>query len=252
MHREVFVGLDLAWADRSRTGLAVVGGPGALLDSVSLRSDGEITTWLDRADWAPVVIAIDAPLVVTNLTGARACEVAVSRSYGRFGASCHPANRSRPWFNPPRGQVLAQARGWNLEPNHIGTAGDPSAIEVYPHPAMVELFGLARIIPYKAKAGRTVAFRRDQFCALIEHMERIPHLDLPSSTRWAQLKAEFHAAGRQVDLDRIEDEIDAILCAHLAWLWHHDRGGMRQFGTGDAVIVIPFAPDVQHNGRPGS
>ena len=52
-------------------------------------------------------------------------------------------------------------------------------------------------------------------------------------------------ASRQVDLDRIEDEIDAIFCAHLAWLWHHDRDSMQVFGdraTGSIVTPVLHQP----------
>lgn len=52
--------------------------------------------------------------------------------------------------------------------------------------------------------------------------------------------AQAGHATRQVDLDRIEDEIDAILCAHLAWLWHGQRASMLVFGdVASGCIVTP-------------
>jgi Holliday junction resolvase RusA-like endonuclease len=48
------------------------------------------------------------------------------------------------------------------------------------------------------------------------------------------------------DLTRIEDELDAILCAHLAWLWHHRPEGLKVYGSlEDGYIVAPPAPIVE-------
>jgi predicted RNase H-like nuclease len=238
---EVFVGLDLAWRDKARTGIAAVGTNGALVDSTSVRTDEEIVTWLCRDGWDPVVVAIDAPLIVTNSHGQRRCEREVAQEYGRYGASCHPANLARPWFDPPRAATLAQRQGWDDDPARIGTAQSPVCIEVYPHPAMVALFALDRIIPYKAKSGRSVQFRHAQFIRLIGHMEQLGALALDTSDSWERLTRQVQGATRQVDLDRAEDEIDAILCAYLAWLWHRDRSGMRVFGDAlTGYIVIPM------------
>ncbi len=184
-----FYGIDLAWSDRARTGLAIVDASGRLLDSTSLISDDEIDTWLAGSGLSPVVIALDAPMIVKNPAGQRPCERELSREYGRFNASCHTSNLARPWFNPTRGSVLASRHGWIMDPQHVGTTDDPAAIEVYPHPAMVSLFSLERIIPYKAKRGRTVDARRAEFLRLLAHIERdLPALALPSSQRWSWLR----------------------------------------------------------------
>jgi acyl-coenzyme A thioesterase PaaI-like protein len=108
---------------------------------------------------------------------------------------------------------------------------------------MVSLFGLERVIPYKGKAGRGVDLRRDAFRALLDHMERIEPLGLASSDRWQDLRRHVEGADRQVHLDRIEDEVDAIFCAHLAWLWWRDRDAMRVYGDlGSGFIVTPPPP----------
>lgn len=64
----VHVGIDLAWNTRARTGLAVVDGSGALVDSASDRTDDEIDSWLGRHSAALVNVAIDAPLIVVSET----------------------------------------------------------------------------------------------------------------------------------------------------------------------------------------
>ncbi|HEX6886809.1 MAG TPA: DUF429 domain-containing protein [Candidatus Nanopelagicales bacterium] len=239
----VLLGIDLAWSNRARTGLAAVLPSGALLDSTSVRSDDEIVQWVCRDGWAPVVAAIDAPLIVTNATGQRPCERRVSQEFGRFGASCHTSNLARSWFDPPRAATLAGAQGWNPDPCHTGSPDHPAAIEVYPHPAMVSLFGLDRVIPYKGKARRGVDMRRGAFRVLLDHMARIEPLGLASSARWRAIADDVDRATRQVDLDRIEDEVDAIFCAHLAWLWWRDRDALRVYGDlGSGFIVTPPPP----------
>jgi len=51
-------------------------------------------------------------------------------------------------------------------------------------------------------------------------------------------------ATRPVDLKRIEDEIDAIFCAHLAWLWVTAPEQLTVVGDFDGgYIVTPPAPD---------
>ncbi len=241
MSDPAFVGIDLAWGVRARTGLAVVDSDGSLIDSASVRSDEDIDEWLDRTALRPVVVAIDAPLVVANATGQRPCERMVSQQFGRFGASCHTSNLGRSLFNPPRGATLADRHGWSLDAARVGSEPDPVAIEVYPHPAMVALFDLDRVIPYKGKAGRSVDFRRSAFRELIGHMNALRPLELGASDRWGVLGSAVDCASRQVDLDRIEDEIDAIFCAHLAWMWLHDRDSMQVFGdraTGSIVTPV--------------
>lgn len=237
------MGLDLAWGRRGRTGGAVVDDSGALLDSATLGSDDDIVAWLDRASGAPVTIAVDAPLVVTTAAGQRPCERDVSRAFGRFGASCHSANLGMPHMNPPRAAVLASRMGWNVDPGHVGRPAQPGCIEVYPHPAMVSLFGLARVLPYKAGRGRPVDARRCAFTTLMDHMAGLSVLALDSSPRWAELRAVVESAERQVDLERVEDEIDAIFCAHLAWLWHRAPGALRVYGdSATGFIVAPPPP----------
>ena len=245
MSDPAFVGIDLAWGVRARTGLAIVDSTDSLIDFASVRSDEDIDEWLDRAARTPVVVAIDAPLVVTNATGQRPCERMVSKQFGRFGASCHTSNLGRPWFDPPRGAALADRQGWDMDAVGVSSEQRPVAIEVYPHPAMVALFALDGVIPYKGKAGRSVDFRRSAFRDLIGHMNELRPLELGTSDRWGVLGSAVDLASRQVDLDRIEDEIDAIFCAHLAWLWHHDRDAMQVFGdraTGSIVTPVLHQP----------
>jgi predicted RNase H-like nuclease len=124
-------------------------------------------------------------------------------------------------------------------------------IEVYPHPAMVALFGLTERIAYKSGPSR-----REGFVRLVRHLASIPELRLSQSPRWTEL-SRVVASPRPGDLDRIEDELDAILCAHLAWLWHHRPDSLHVYGSlEDGYIVAPPPPSVspgrlpRHSPRP--
>ena len=152
-----FVGVDLAWGYRARTGLAAVDETGRLLDVTSVRTDEEILGWMAARD--PAVVAVDAPLVVTNATGMRECERAIARAYGRYGASCHTSNAAR--MPAPRAAALAAGR-WTVDarPGALGTV----CVEVYPHAALVGLFALPYRLAYKKGP---LAARRTGFTALV-------------------------------------------------------------------------------------
>ena len=110
------LGIDLAWGERGRTGLAVLDADGRLVSSASAVTDADIDAFLAPHLGADLVAAIDAPLVLPNATGSRPCERELGAVYRAYDAGAHPANRSRPYLDPPRGAVLAERHGWALDP----------------------------------------------------------------------------------------------------------------------------------------
>jgi predicted RNase H-like nuclease len=241
-----YVGVDLAWGERNRTGLAVLDHVGRLLESVTVRTDDEIVRFVGQHPTDTLVAAVDAPLVVPNDTGQRPCEAAVGALFGRFGAGAYPANRSRADFAPePRGARLAARLGWEMDPTVRPAAGRRVCVEVYTHPGMVSLFRLDHVIPYKVKHRRDLLSLKTSYARLLHHIEttcgRV--LALPDSPRWRDLRAAAADASRKSDLERIEDEVDAIFCAYLAWLWATNPDQMivhGDFATG--YIVTPAPP----------
>ncbi len=220
--------------------MAVVDEEGALLASASLRTDAEIDAWL--APWGASVatVAVDAPLVVTNAAGMRDAERAVTRAFGRFHAGCHASNRSMVYMDPPRAWSLADRQGWATDPDHVGRPGAAGCIEVYPHPATVSLFGLGRVLKYKKGP---VDVRRAALLELLRHLESLATLRLSAAPRWAQVRDVVDGAVRPVHLDAVEDEVDAVLCAYLAWRWQTGRASLHVFtGNDGGFIVTPPAP----------
>jgi predicted RNase H-like nuclease/Holliday junction resolvase RusA-like endonuclease len=234
----LFVGIDLGWTSGA-TGLAVVDDAGRLTGSGRVQTDDEIAAWIAAQPGRVVVAAVDAPLIVPNETGQRVPERLIGHAFGGFGASAHTTNRKRFGGEQPRAMRLAKRLGWSVDP-HAPTDGDAGVcIEVYPHPAMVGLFQLPYRLDYKKGNDRR---RSPGFALLIKHLESIAELDLVANQRWEQLKRTI-AAPAPGDLNRAEDELDAILCAHLAWLWQHQRERLHVYGSlEDGYIVAPPPP----------
>lgn len=232
-----YVGLDLAWGTRNRSGLAVLDGSGRLSALGEALDDDAITSWVRAHAPGSCVVAMDAPLVVTNRHGRRACEAEISRVFGRFHAGAHPSNLSRPGF-ADGGRARALARRLQLDVDPYSPA-PRRAVEVYPHPATITLFGLERVIAYKQKAGRPVADLRVALGGLMRHLESLPDLDLRAAA-WTGLVEQLAGATRKAELKRVEDQVDAVLCAYVGL--HLVRSPQDSAVVGDAAsgyIVVP-------------
>ena len=114
------------------------------------------------------------------------------------------------------------------------------AIEVYPHPATVVLFGLGKTLKYKAKPGRSLDLLRSELLLLMDHVERIVTTD----RTWRDLRTRVETATRKVDLRQVEDQVDAVVCAYVALF--AERWPERTTTYGDferGYIVTPTLPD---------
>jgi predicted RNase H-like nuclease len=242
-----FIGLDLAWGERARTGIAALDRDGRLVACACVRSDDEIIAFVARHAPGDCVLAIDAPLIVPNQTGQRVAERLIAQRFGRFAAGAYPANRASPLFNPvPRALRIARRLGCDPDPTAGAGPGKRVAIEVYPHSASIVLFGLDRTLPYKGRQGRAFAVRAAAFTRLIGHVgDRFADPLRPADCdRWRELAALASAASRPADIERIEDEVDAVICAYLAWLWHASPESCWVLGNvTTGYIVTPRLPD---------
>ncbi|WP_298459806.1 DUF429 domain-containing protein [uncultured Cellulomonas sp.] len=235
----LFLGVDLGWSTGA-TGLAAVDDSGRLTASGRVKTDDEIADWIAAQPGRVVVAALDAPLIVPNETGQRVAERLIGQAFGGFGASAHTSNRTR-FGGDTRAMKLAQRFGWEVDPRTPTGRDVTVCIEVYPHPALVGLFRLPYRLDYKKGNDQR---RAPGFRLLVQHLESIPQLGLTRSPRWAQLKRTL-SAPRPGDLNCVEDELDAIVCAHLAWLWAHRPSELRVYGdVEDGYIIAP--PPPQH------
>lgn len=140
--------------------------------------------------------------------------------------------------------TLARRLGWRTDSAHDPSSRSPVALEVYPHSSMVGLFDLRRVLEYKAKSGRTVQMRKEQFDILMGLMEchcNVP-LSLTTYPRWQELRARSSGAVRQSELNLIEDEIDAIFCAYIAWSFLAKPDALTSYGDASTGIIHTFPP----------
>jgi predicted RNase H-like nuclease/ppGpp synthetase/RelA/SpoT-type nucleotidyltranferase len=236
-----FVGLDLAWGEKSQTGVAVVDSEGRLLHVGTAGDDESIAAAIAPYTREECLVAIDAPLIVPNQTGARPCERALNRDFSKFDAGARPAFRERPEFNPPRGEVLAARLGLDLDP---ASHAQRTAIEVFPHPASVVLFNLEKTLKYKR--GKFDE-RKLALLELMTHIEALddatPRLRVNRSVTWVELRKRIEAATRPGQLDRDEDPVDAVLCAYIALYRYHRPDDVTTYGDFETgYIVTPTLP----------
>jgi predicted RNase H-like nuclease len=241
----VVIGVDLAWGKRAQTGLCVVEG-GRVLASTVVRTSDEILAWIGPLSSRIDAVAVDAPVVVPNAAGARDCERLITRLYGGAKAGAHSSNRSMQEFvGGGRAARLAHLLDLPIDPEATG----PRLIEVYPHPAIVSLFGLTERLPYKGRPRRSFATRRTATLELLDLLESLgsfdPPLDVRTGPRWSDLRAAVAASTGPAALERVEDEIDAHVCAYVAMYdqrWHRTKSVV--VGSLDeGYIVTPMDDD---------
>lgn len=239
-----FIGLDAAWKiDGNHSGVAVLRGgvSGVSLAALSagLCSQSGVLDFIKEHACDDTVLAIDCSLVVGNRTGQRPCERQVASAFGRYHASCHTTNKGRPYWETGPRLVRSLARvgfGHGLPIQSAQGRRGRWLIEVYPHPAMVRLFGLDRILKYKKG---NVGERRAGLADLARRTATLPALR-PNALLGALLKRPL-ADVKGKALKRHEDTLDAVFCAYLAW--HCWRWGERRnevFGNlSTGYIVVP-------------
>ncbi len=236
-----YIGVDLAWAGRNPTGLAALDDRGQLLDMVAVRTDDDIDAWLRSYAEGDCLVAIDAPIIVCNATGQRPCERLVSRYFGAYAAGAHPSNTSRPYFaDGTRAERMTTRHALDVDP---ASRSRRRALEVYPHPAIVMLFGLTRSLPYKNKRGRDLETLRVAQLRLLSFLEGLStaepalHLDHPE---WHAARESVERAATKATLRRTEDQVDAVVCAYVALLAATRPEDVRVLGdTQRGYIVTP-------------
>jgi predicted RNase H-like nuclease len=237
-----FIGVDLAWGERNPSGLAVLDAGGRVVAEELATGDAEIAAFVSAHDAGGAVLALDAPLVVRNPAGRRPCEDQLQRRYGRLGAGPYPSNLAL-----LGGRVRAMELVERLPRPYLTVPRDPRrgrgwwAVEVFPHPALVELGGLRRALRYKKGL---VAARVDGLRALLGVLAGLeaatPPLRLsPGGRLLEELGRLDGLRGRA--RKGFEDLADAHVCAYVAlWWWWH--GPARTLVAGDdetGAMLVP-------------
>lgn len=270
-----YIGIDLAWGEKNTSAAVVLQGNAAAGDAAgdaaggaslmavadALTDDADILAWVDGHDddgSGGLLVAVDAPLIVPNETGRRPCEAVLSACLARVQAGPHPSNRAR--LAAPDGTVRGEriahalaARGLPQTP-HLETLSPGqrplrACLEVFPHPAHVALFGLAKTLKYKAKPGRDSAARLAEFARYADLLQSLTSADPPlllggandAPGRALLERADLATLGAGA-LKRHEDALDALTCAYVALYHHRWAGTERSTVVGDlstGYIVTP-------------
>ncbi len=234
-----FLGIDLGWKTGA-SGLCCLNWQDNQLHLLNLDcivSITDILTWIDTYAPAPepAIVAVDAPTLIPNATGMRLPDKLTHKHFHRYHAACYPANLGRPFAQRTVEFGLSlEALGFVHAPTIETQKLSRFQIEVFPHPAIVNLFGLERILKYKK--GK-LSERRAELIKLREYiLDCLPTLE-PALKLDALPEIPFTGSA----LKNVEDKLDSLICAYVAaywWYWGLEKNivlGDRETG----YIVIP-------------
>lgn len=245
-----FIGVDLGW-QTGESGLCCLQWENSLLKVIDITrrlSLAEILDWIECyvSPDEGAMIAVDAPTLIPNATGTRLPDRLTHKHFGRYHAGCYPANLGRPFAERTIefGKNL-ETRGFNHAPNIIPRQLGRYQIEVFPHPAMIHLFQLSRILKYKKGklAEKKAELEKLQyyiqtilpFLTPALNLSNLSILSLPISVTGKQLKA-------------IEDQLDSLICAYIGaywWYWGIEQNWV--LGDRESGYIIVPAPLININ-----
>ena len=232
-------GIDLAWrSDKNPTAIAI-----GTLDSDCLvieaivsavYSVSEVINTLGKFDRL-LGIAIDAPLIIGNESGQRVCEKEIGVAYGSRKASCHTSNKQ---LYPDASSVELSKRLSDIGFIHSGT--EKWQIECYPHPAIIEIFGLEERLMYKK--GRVSEMKSGQIAlaGFIRSLSFSPIIKLNWSNDVSScMDSDYIESLSGQDLKNNEDVLDSILCLYIAALYSKGSLGKAFGNINDGYIWVP-------------
>ncbi|RUO55525.1 DUF429 domain-containing protein [Pseudidiomarina homiensis] len=248
----ILAGIDLAWTGKNPTAIAYGSLEGDTLTVTSiahgLMTPSQISNDLLQGKVAGV--AIDAPLIIRNQTGMRECELSIGREFGSRKASCMPSNLEK---YPDHPAVELSSQLTSLGFNHLNSK-NKWQVECYPHPAIINIFGLPERLKYKKKKGMRVADQQyglHRLGTLLRSLasSKVLKLKIPNYMQVTDFKfdQEYNLSGKA--LKAHEDKLDAIVCLYVAAL-HAIKQTDLYGSASDGYIVVPkeqhhFSNDIQ-------
>ncbi|MBK5571390.1 DUF429 domain-containing protein [Ensifer sp. SSB1] len=261
----VVLGIDAAWTEREPSGVALITDDGTgwrLLEVAAsyseflcdrtelsriLRHRGSmpdagalISAGAAKAGAGIDLVAVDMPLATVPITGRRLSDNLISSEYGARHASTHTPSSARP------GKISDELReGFGRMGFPLATTalGNRSLIEVYPHPALIELAVAERRLPYKISKIRKYwpdekPDMRRQY--LFEVWKGIVTL-LDSRIRGVEAllpPPSIAAVGHE--MKAYEDKLDAVVCAWVGACALDNRA--LAYGDQSSAIWVPIVP----------
>ena len=183
------------------------------------------------------LVAIDMPLSKDPITARRISDNLVSSAYGARHCATHTPSALRPGRISDDIRLGFARAGYDLLTDEVTT---PGLIEVYPHPALVELSRAERRLPYKfAKVRKywpdeTPAVRRIKLMEAWQGI--IQRLDAEIGGVATAMKMPSSSA-KGWELKAFEDMMDAIVCAWIGITVLEGRA--MAYGDSRSAIWIP-------------
>ena len=229
---QVYIGIDLAWGEKNLSGFSVLifqNGQLQLKEAKLLHSLHGIIEEIKKYLLFNVYVGIDAPLVIPNVSGNRAIEKAFNRDFSTHKISMLPVNRTLfTKFAPTiRSETLFIAL------STLGFTRDMGAkkviFEVYPHATIAVCFNDYKILPYKRKKGRNVAFIRSQLIIYREYLLKVCGIHPLFEVAVESLQGKA--------LKEYEDRLDAVTSAYTLFFCRYNRHKIYQLEGIDTFIT---------------
>jgi len=241
-----FIGMDLAWTYKNESGICVINDSGKIIFSKTQRYDDEMLAGLVKHFSANgAVLAIDAPLIVANESGSRACDRNLMKEK-IHGRNLSIFNCSREYLQRTYGVIRGEAVVKSIQNltqefavTTVPNNHSHSIIEVFPTSIVLGLFSDAFPIKYKLKRNVAYDDTKNEMIRILEILEHLAEYDPPVTN-----VNEYFSPDRVLDLESkstyksFEDEVDAFLCAYAAYWLSKNEG--KTFGDDKSgFIVVP-------------
>ncbi|MCV9961959.1 DUF429 domain-containing protein [Pararhizobium sp. BT-229] len=257
------LGIDAAWTEREPSGIALISDDGSdwrLIDVAAsygaflepapdgnpiVRHRGSIPNAaiiIDAASaklGAPVdIVAVDMPLAMTPIIDRRTSDNMISKVYGGTKqAGTHSPNEMRPGKLSDELRMGFARVGYPLS---VSMPTGRALIEVYPHPALIELAGAVKRLPYKhsklAKYWKDVVpgARREKLLEVWSQIIGLLDARIQGVTTALPLPS---LAARGFEMKAFEDALDAVVCAWVGACVLDGRA--KAYGDATSAIWVP-------------
>lgn len=250
----VVLGIDAAWTAANPSGVALAARAGDVWRLVAVAASFEefialsgdnvesgrmslVSAAARLAGRVPDLVAVDMPMMDAPIIARRAADNAINRAYAGRGAGTHSPTLDRPGAVGRALETALSAAGYPLATQGIRI---PCRIEIYPHPALIELLGATYRLPYKAGntgkywPGRPLVERRrllfGTWATIVAALDGV-------LTGSADLLALPPVDARGRSLKAFEDRLDAVVAAHAGAMALDGRA--RAFGDMASAVWVP-------------
>ena len=272
----IIIGVDAAWSESHPSGIAVLdigGSKPALIDvarsyyefehccvrrtidwttkpvigKISLKTLIEVTL-ARRPSSQIAVIAVDMPLSYQPIIGRRVSDNFLSLRYGSKWASTHTPTAQHPGKISDDFMLEALELGYPLATKNIQPES-PCLIEVYPHPAIIELMGLDKRLPYKVAKRKSYNKHHappltvdQEWACLLSAQDRLYDalcMQIDEIDGFINRPSSIIETYGRTAAKPVEDMLDAIICCWVGYCFF--KGNIESFGDDTSAIWVPVA-----------